>query len=132
MTRLKFTIARIVPPIAWAILIYSLSAVPGTKPLLPSFLPEGSDKIAHACEYAIFGFLIFRAGRDLWISRPSRFWMLAAFLLAVAYAATDEWHQYYVPERSCDFHDWIADAIGVSAGIAACIFVHKRWLKLGS
>ena len=42
----------------------------------------------------------------------------------LAYGASDEWHQSFVPGRSVDVADWIADAIGVVVGV---LFYH--WLR---
>jgi VanZ family protein len=46
-----------------------------------------------------------------------------AWLIAVAYGATDEWHQMYVPSRTADVRDLAADAIG--AFVAAIAI--KAW-----
>ena len=43
-----------------------------------------------------------------------------AWVIAVAYAASDEWHQSFVPGRSPDAADWFADAVGALAGAGAC------------
>jgi VanZ family protein len=37
-------------------------------------------------------------------------------ILASVYAATDEWHQLFVPQRSADVADWAADVVGAAAG----------------
>ena len=39
-----------------------------------------------------------------------------AFMFAITYAATDEWHQSFVPGRSSNWNDVAVDACGVSAG----------------
>ena len=39
------------------------------------------------------------------------------------YGASDEWHQYFVPGRSCEFGDWIAD----TAGGALAIALYRGW-----
>lgn len=41
---------------------------------------------------------------------------LVAFIFAISYAATDEWHQSFVPGRSSNWNDVAVDACGVSAG----------------
>ena len=43
-------------------------------------------------------------------------------LIGLAYAASDEIHQYFVPGRSSDAGDWLADALGVGAG---CLLVYR-------
>ncbi|MBX3073887.1 VanZ family protein [Candidatus Obscuribacterales bacterium] len=39
-----------------------------------------------------------------------------AFVFAISYAATDEWHQSFVPGRSSNWTDVAVDASGVSVG----------------
>jgi VanZ family protein len=38
---------------------------------------------------------------------------LLSALIAAIYGALDEYHQYFVPNRSSEFLDWVADLIGV-------------------
>jgi len=47
----------------------------------------------------------------------SRTRYLAAFFVAVAYGASDEFHQYFVPGRDCSGFDLLADTAGSAAGI---------------
>ena len=42
---------------------------------------------------------------------------LAAFFVAVAYGASDEFHQYFGPGRDCSGFDLLADIAGSAAGI---------------
>jgi hypothetical protein len=94
------------PVVLWAALIFGLSSVPdlgtglGTWDLV-------LRKIAHFCEYAVLGALMLRAlGREA----------LAAGA-GIAYAATDELHQQFVPGRHAAFRDVAIDAAGVLAGV---------------
>ena len=41
--------------------------------------------------------------------------LAAAWIIAVAYGASDEWHQSFVPNRQAEFRDLISDAIGAFA-----------------
>lgn len=45
-----------------------------------------------------------------------RVYLLWIGLIGILYAATDELHQYFVPGRSCDFTDWLADIAGLACG----------------
>jgi VanZ family protein len=52
-----------------------------------------------------------------------------AWFITVMYGASDEWHQMYVPLRTAELHDLIADAIGASAaGISLKAWVIIRRL----
>ena len=44
---------------------------------------------------------------------------LAAVGLTTAFGASDELHQLFVPGRSADVHDLVADATGAAAGVTA-------------
>ncbi len=80
------------------------------------------DKLAHMLEYGLFGWLLTRAlaaSRDFRSPAPLVLW---ALFLGCLYGASDEWHQSFVPLRESSIFDWIADAVGVSAGIMV-------WLK---
>ena len=47
-------------------------------------------------------------------------------LFGCAHATFDEWHQSFVPGRSSDLADWIADVAGVMLGV---LFVAWRGLE---
>ena len=96
------------PVVAWAGLIFALSSIPdlgtglGTWDLV-------LRKLAHAAEYAMLGFLLLRAlGRE-----P------AALAVGIAYAASDELHQHFVPGRHGSVLDALLDAVGVGVGVYA-------------
>jgi VanZ family protein len=86
-------------------------------------------KTAHAVEYGILAWLTWRAFR-----RPIRgdrrpwSWPLAAgvLLIGILYAATDEWHQSFVPNRTGAFADVCIDAAGSMIGIALVWLFHRR------
>jgi VanZ family protein len=83
-------------------------------------LPGGmSDKLAHAIGYAVLGGLVARAvagGFPLALS-PSG--AALSVVIAVAYGASDEWHQSFVPGRTADLRDLLADATGAVAAVGA-------------
>jgi len=84
-------------------------------------LPRGlTDKQGHSLGYLGLGITVTRAcigglGAPVSLSRG-----LAAVALSVAYGATDEWHQSFVPGRTADLTDLRADATGAFLGTAAC------------
>jgi VanZ family protein len=104
------------PALAWATLIFVLSA----QPTLPVALELGTDKIVHFLAYAVLGALLARG--------QTRAGMPAAGACAIgmAYGASDEWHQSFVPGRSTDFVDWTADALGVVAGVTLYHWLRRR------
>jgi VanZ family protein len=99
------------PPFLWAGFIFYSSSLPDSSLPLPQAIPH-SDKIAHAGAYGLLCLLAIRALRREFIAKfPTRSLLLAA-LLASLFGAFDEWHQQFVPTRTCAFSDWLADLIG--------------------
>jgi VanZ family protein len=72
-------------------------------------------KLGHMIEYGILALLIWWALHAHAVSVERR-GLLAAFAVAVIYAASDEWHQTFVPGRNGNVYDWTVDLAG--AGIA--------------
>lgn len=85
---------------------------------------EGSiRKAAHMTEYAVLSILLY-----LWLER----WQLAIFkrsilaaVLAILYAASDEFHQLFVRGRAGSLRDVIIDSAGVILGILVFMGVKK-------
>lgn len=104
-----------VPVVLYAGLVFWLSSQSRPLPFLPTEI-WAFDKLLHAVEYAVLGFLLARALGAAGLSPVRTF--LAALLLASLYGASDELHQSFVPNRTCDPRDWAADTAGAAAGAA--------------
>lgn len=113
------------PTLFWALLIFSLSSIPSLD--VPDLGFQVQDKFYHACEFAVFGFLLRRSATAFSCS-ASTLWKLSA-LIGVLYAVLDEIHQYFVPGREADWGDLIADVIGIFIGICMFNLWAKRKLK---
>lgn len=92
----------------------------GVEGFVEFFIRKG----AHLGVYFILGFLVFRLIRT-YISQPSKTFFIS-FFLVVLYAATDELHQYFVPNRTGIIDDVILDSIGGLLGIIVAIFLYKK------
>jgi hypothetical protein len=105
------------PVIIQMAVIFGFSSIPDLQAL-----PGGmSDKSGHAIGYAILGALVLRAlagGRLAGMSWPRA---VAAVLLAALYGVSDEFHQSFVPGRSSDARDVVADALGALAASLALV-----------
>ena len=77
-------------------------------------------KLAHVTEYFISGLLLFRAFRSGSEEHHAWRWALYSFLVIVLIAATDEYHQSFVPERTSSIVDVGIDAMGGVVALAAC------------
>lgn len=73
-------------------------------------------KAAHMTEYAIMGLLSFAFYHNMGVEGKRRY--AAAFLTTAAYAATDEFHQLFVPGRSGMISDVCIDTAGAALGLA--------------
>ena len=105
----------------WLPVLLYMAAIFFVSSLEKAPLPEGiPDKGAHWLGYLGLGVLVVRA---LAHGLPARITLgqgLVAMIVNVAYAATDEYHQLFVPGRSADINDVYADALGAAAGIVVC------------
>ena len=97
------------PALAWAGLIFFLSAQSQLPPVGPEF--QNKDKIEHFAAYTVGWLCILlplRYGHRLSLAKA----ILLALLITSAYGASDEFHQKFVPNRTSDVADWAADTFG--------------------
>lgn len=100
------------PSIIWGIFILIVTTIPGPDlPKIPLF--PGADKIAHLFLYGIFGYFLTKASKISFNRVTS---MLFPICIGVIFALLDEFHQKYIPGRSCDIIDFTADALGIIIG----------------
>jgi VanZ family protein len=82
-------------------------------------LPGGmNDKVAHASGYALLGILVARAFAGGFFRSLDTGAAASSVAITVLYAASDEWHQRFVPGRTADVADLAADAVGAFAAVA--------------
>lgn len=95
-----------------------LILVASHRPNLVATGVEGGDKIVHFVVYGLLATLVCRLGRG---------WRAAgwAWLVVAAFGATDEWHQSFVPGRSTELLDWVADALGA----ALAVTLYTGWTR---
>lgn len=137
------------PVLIWMALVFSASADTKSShtsslligPLVKFLLPNISEvrleqivsavrKAAHLTEYAVLSWLLARA-----LLRPGTPWghwdrkaALLAWLIASLYAASDELHQAFVPNRQGRWPDVCLDSFGAALGVVT--FYHfGRWRK---
>jgi VanZ family protein len=98
--------------VVWAAVIFAMSSLKGSQ------VPGRFGDEAHVAEYMLLGALVvFALLANLKVS-PAAWTALA---LTWVYAASDEWHQSFVPGRVCDPIDWTRDAVGAGIGIAIAL-----------
>jgi VanZ family protein len=103
------------PVVVWAAAIFTFSSIPSLSTGLGTWdtiLRKG----AHLTEYAVLGGLLYRAlGRE-----P------LALAVGIAYAATDELHQYFVRGRHASPVDVAIDAVGIAVGMLLWLRLRER------
>jgi VanZ family protein len=136
-----FVLRYWLPLLIWMVLIFSASAdanstehtsrflEPFLRWLSPNISLEAIDtvrwlvrKAAHLTEYAILAWLAWRVVRCL-LRQDTRPWSWTAAGVALAivivYAATDEIHQTFVPNRTGSWKDICIDTAGGTLGLMA-------------
>jgi VanZ family protein len=104
---------RSLAPLALMMLIFVLSAQPDLDSGLGT-LDLVLRKLAHATEYALLTLAW------AWALRPATHLSVPlAALIALLYAASDEYHQTFVIGRSGTATDLLVDAVGVGIAMAA-------------
>lgn len=86
-------------------------------------------KGGHLTEYAVLALLTLRATNTSMRAGRTGGWHKAAaiaLLVAAAYAATDEFHQSFVPERTASVYDVLIDTTGAVVALTAA----SVWRKL--
>ncbi len=99
------------PPVLWMSVIFFLSAQPSLPHYPDTVLDTILKKAAHMVEYGILAILLWRAlsrGRGT-LRRAA---LVIAFLVSVLYAASDEYHQTFVPGRNGTPVDVGIDVVG--------------------
>lgn len=79
-----------------------------------------SDKSMHLLAYAGLAVVVCRAVARGLPARVTLSVAAATLLITIGFGATDELHQMFVPNRSADEYDLLADAAGAGAGLIAC------------
>ena len=119
-------IQRWLPALGWMALIFALSSVPEPPGPPDPWWRWVFMKSAHLGAYAILAILLERA-----LALPRR-GMALALLLTVLYAASDEFHQTFVPGRHGSFTDIVIDLAGGALGLAALSMLRRRYWRKSS
>lgn len=156
----KITVRRLLvwlPVALWMIVIFIFSAQPATasgsmskgitltvlSALVPNWehLSEAARvsyldwahilirKTAHVTEFAVLGGLLMNAFVR-WYGTLAKKQVLLSLLCGVLYAASDEFHQMFVPARGPAVTDVLIDSAGVLIGVVvACLILRLLFKK---
>jgi VanZ family protein len=115
----RLKVRRWLPPLLWAgVILFGTSLPQAAVPLQTSSI----DKVLHFTIYTVFAYLLSRQiSEDTTLLRAA----LGAVVIAFAFAAADEWHQRFIPGRSTEFADWLADCAGALFGALTFVALHR-------
>lgn len=93
------------------LIVFISSSIPGEN--FPKVDFEFSDKIVHLIIFAVLFVLFFYSLKNQTkYAKLQKFALEYSFLFTALYGITDELHQYFIPNRSCELYDWFADLTG--------------------
>lgn len=96
----------------WPLAIAALIVLASHRPRLAGPSIEHIDKVTHFAVFGLLATLVCRLGTG-WRAA------LGAWALVAGFGAFDEWHQSFVPGRTTELADWIADASGAAVAVIA-------------
>ena len=110
------------PILLYCLLIFIQSSHPS-----PDITPHWPyvDKVLHFIAYALLGALFLRAFKTTRIKHHLKLIFALSVLFSSLYGISDEIHQSFVPYRTADVMDVIADILGSVFGVG----VFLLWLK---
>lgn len=125
--RAKHFLTHWMPVIGFCLLIFIQSSRPFPD-LIPAF--PLIDKFLHFSAWAVLGFLFFRAYHDHSpFSRRKNLLIWISFLSAALYGVSDEIHQHFVPSRTADILDILADVAGSLCGVLGGAWLYGFYRK---
>ncbi len=100
--------------------------LPGASQETVEMLHGALRKAGHISEYFVLGLLLFRAFRGGSEGRWEGKWVVCSLLVVIAYAASDEFHQSFIPSRTASVVDVAIDTAG---GILSQVFMALKKRK---
>ncbi len=151
--RMRQLVITWMPALAWMVLIFLgstdvLSAEHTSRFLVPFLhwldphIPLATvvmiqtliRKLGHVTEYAVLAVLLWRAlrgGRSFQTRLILLFFV--SWLACGLFAASDEFHQSFVPSRTSSVHDVVIDTCGALVGLLICFgFARRRQVVIES
>lgn len=156
--RVKYVLVH-VPVVVWMIVIFCFSAQPGDESadlsggishmfmsILNKVFALGWEesyvlelagiwdfpirKLAHMTEFGILAVLIFVAIQYYNKINTAKKRYISAWIGAVGYAATDEFHQLFVQGRSGNLFDVCVDALGITFALIVIYFLRRIYGRI--
>jgi VanZ family protein len=110
--------------LAASVILFWLSSIPIRQPANLPYL----DKVEHVTAYCLLALAYYNVG-SAGGRRIGRAVALGTWLAAVAFGISDEWHQSFVPGRSAEVADVMADAFGAALGVGAALAMRNGFVR---
>lgn len=114
MPKLQKLVNYWLPPILWALVIFSFSSMQVTGTVDVHWKDFIVKKTAHLVEYGILAVLLYRALINSNLSKQKA--LFFAILIAGLYGISDELHQSFTPGREPRVRDVLIDTVGATIG----------------
>jgi VanZ family protein len=93
-------------------------------------LSHHTDKLVHFAEFGLLCLMICWSLSTARIGSKRIYKIILAIGIVSLYGISDEFHQFFTPNRSVEIFDWLADTAGaVTAGLLWQVTTHKRQIK---
>jgi hypothetical protein len=126
----KIPFKKFLPGIAWFFIVGTLTLMPGSDIPEVGWLDKikNFDKVVHAGLFGGLTFLFCLPYFKSFFSHHQKInYFIRVSLAAIVWGITIEFLQkYFVPGRSFDLTDWIADSFGVLIALWLCIKIVKH------
>ncbi len=120
-------LVALLPLLLWMGVIFFFSSLPGSgADFEPPLWYVLERKSAHVFEYAVLMLLMFRFVRRAFPRDVFLGWLSLSMVCSLAYAATDELHQFFVFGRGAKMTDVAIDGIGIIFMVVG-LLVFRKW-----
>ncbi len=112
-----------IPLTIYWITLFVLTSIPKGVSINIGF----NDKIKHFGAYLLLSMFmyLFLEVQTKFKKVKSRIFLITVFIISF-YGVIDEIHQYFIPGRTCEFLDWIADLFGAVVGASIIRYFIKK------
>ena len=125
MSKITGLLWRWGPALLMMAVIFGFSSIPSTKMPMFSFLDLIIKKGGHALGYGLLALFYLRGfkgdSKDLKI-----LWLYLAWMMALVYSVTDEFHQSFVTGRQPAATDVLIDALGATIALILGARYHQQ------
>ena len=125
--KLFWKILFIIQWIIFCVLIFYFSSLPKVE-----FLPQSilnCDKLLHLTSFFFYGISTQLFINTIFINRRKSTRILFVLIIGIIYPLTDEFHQSFVPGRTSDIFDFLADFIGIILSLSLFNLILKGFNK---